>query len=83
MPDNVESKQPTINPEPKPAANKGMISEGGGNDLESSMKDNQKNDSIKFSGGAAGMKLDKRIFVHEDLGESKSDDKKKKLIMWI
>ena len=79
MPDNVQSKQPTIAAEPTPAKNRGMISEGGGNDLESTNKDNEKNDSIKFSGGAAGMRLDKRIFVHEDLGESKSEDLKKRI----
>ena len=79
MPENVASKAPTKNPEPAPVKSRGMISEGGGNDLESSMKENAKNESIKFSGGAAGMRLDKRIFVHEDLGESKSDDKKKRI----
>ena len=51
---------------------KGMISEGG-KDLNEN--DSNPTDSIKIGGGI-GMKLDKRIFVHEDLTESRSEVKK-------
>jgi hypothetical protein len=51
---------------------KGMISEGG-KDLGGN--DSNPTDSIKIGGGI-GMKLDKRIFVHEDLTESRSEIKK-------
>ena len=51
---------------------KGMISEAG-KDLNEN--DSNPNDSIKIGGGI-GMKLDKRIFVHEDLTESRSEVKK-------
>ena len=51
---------------------KGMISEGG-KDLNEN--DSNPTDDIKIEGGI-GMKLDKRIFVHEDLTESKSKIKK-------
>lgn len=79
MPDSTASRPAAKPKEESTGKPRGMISEGGGNDLESSMKENAKNDSIKFSGAASGMRLDKRIFVHEDLGESKSDDKKKRI----
>ena len=51
---------------------KGMISEGG-----KDLNENESNptDNIKIE-GRIGMKLDKRIFVHEDLTESKSKIKK-------
>jgi hypothetical protein len=54
---------------------KGMISEGGAD-----VDDGEANptDSIKIGGGI-GMKLDKRIFVHEDLTESRSEVKKPKV----
>ena len=51
---------------------KGMISEAG-KDLNEN--DSNPTDSIKIGGGI-GMKLDKRIFVHEDLTESRSEVKK-------
>ena len=51
---------------------KGMISEGG-KDLGGN--DSNPTESIKIGGGI-GMKLDKRIFVHEDLTESRSEIKK-------
>jgi TRAF3-interacting protein 1 len=51
---------------------KGMISEGG-KDMD--QNDSNPTDSIKIGGGI-GMKLDKKIFVHEDLTESRSEIKK-------
>ena len=54
---------------------KGMISEGG-DDVDPG--EANPTDSIKIGGGI-GMKLDKRIFVHEDLTESRSEVKKPKV----
>ena len=54
---------------------KGMISEGGA-DVDAG--EANPTDSIKIGGGI-GMKLDKRIFVHEDLTESRSEVKKPKV----
>ena len=54
---------------------KGMISEGG-EDVDPG--EANPTDSIKIGGGI-GMKLDKRIFVHEDLTESRSEVKKPKV----
>ena len=54
---------------------KGMISEGGA-DVDAG--EANPTDSIKIGGGI-GMKLDKRIFVHEDLTESRSEVKKTKV----
>ena len=51
---------------------KGMISEGG---KDMNQGDSNPTDGIKIGGGI-GMKLDKRIFVHEDLTESRSEIKK-------
>jgi len=54
---------------------KGMISEGGA-DVDAG--EANPTDGIKIGGGI-GMKLDKRIFVHEDLTESRSEVKKPKV----
>ena len=51
---------------------KGVIQEDGA-DVDND--DDNKNDDIRIGGGI-GMKMDKRIFVHEDLTESKSEVKK-------
>ena len=56
----------------EPEIPKGMIQEDGA-DVDND--DGNKNDDIKIGGGI-GMKMDKRIFVHEDLTESKSEVKK-------
>ena len=69
--ENKQSNEPAINMG-KP---KGMISEGG-DDVDAG--EANPTDSIKIGGGI-GMKLDKRIFVHEDLTESRSEVKKPKV----
>ena len=57
---------------PKTEKPKGMIQENG-DDVDNG--GGIKMDNIKIGGGM-GMKMDKRIFVHEDLTESKSEVKK-------
>ena len=52
-----------------------MISEGG-----KDLNENDSNPTDSIKGGGIGMKLDKRIFVHEDL---KSIDPKLKNLEWI
>ena len=69
--ENKQSNEPAI----KMGKPKGMISEGG-NDVDAG--EANPTDSIKIGGGI-GMKLDKRIFVHEDLTESRSEVKKPKV----
>jgi len=69
--ENKQSNEPAI----KMGKPKGMISEGG-DDVDAG--EANPTDSIKIGGGI-GMKLDKRIFVHEDLTESRSEVKKPKV----
>jgi len=69
--ENKQSNEPAI----KMGKPKGMISEGG-DDINAG--ESNPTDSIKIGGGI-GMKLDKRIFVHEDLTESRSEVKKPKV----
>jgi len=69
--ENKQSNDPSI----KMGKPKGMISEGG-DDVDAG--EANPTDSIKIGGGI-GMKLDKRIFVHEDLTESRSEVKKPKV----
>ena len=73
MPNNFgkETKTKTEKPE-KAEKPKGMIQENG-DDVDNG--GGIKMDNIKIGGGM-GMKMDKRIFVHEDLTESKSEVKK-------
>ena len=73
MPNNFgkETKPKTEKP-PKEEKPKGMIQENG-DDVDNG--GGIKMDNIKIGGGV-GMKMDKRIFVHEDLTESKSEVKK-------
>ena len=73
MPSNFgnESKPKFENPT-KTEKPKGMIQDDG---ADVGNEDDNKNDDIKIGGGI-GMKMDKRIFVHEDLTESKSEVKK-------
>ncbi len=73
MPNNFgkETKPKTEKP-PKAEKPKGMIQENG-DDVDNG--GGIKMDNIKIGGGM-GMKMDKRIFVHEDLTESKSEVKK-------
>ena len=73
MPNNFgkETKPKTEKP-PKEEKPKGMIQENG-DDVDNG--GGIKMDNIKIGGGM-GMKMDKRIFVHEDLTESKSEVKK-------
>ena len=73
MPNNYgkETKPKTEKP-PKEEKPKGMIQENG-DDVDNG--GGIKMDNIKIGGGM-GMKMDKRIFVHEDLTESKSEVKK-------
>ena len=73
MPNNFgkETKTKTEKP-PKAEKPKGMIQENG-DDVDNG--GGIKMDNIKIGGGM-GMKMDKRIFVHEDLTESKSEVKK-------
>ena len=54
---------------------KGMIDEDGG-DVDNG--DENKTGGIKIGGGI-GMKMDKRIFVHEDLTESRAEGKKARI----
>ena len=76
MPSNFgnESKPKFENPT-KTEKPKGMIQDDG---ADVGNEDDNKNDDIKIGGGI-GMKMDKRIFVHEDLTESKSEVKKPKV----
>jgi hypothetical protein len=78
MPSNFgnESK-PKIEKPVKKEKPRGMISEGG-KDIEMENANANPTDSIKIGGGI-GMKIDKRIFVHEDLTESRSEVKKAKV----
>ena len=69
--EDKQSNEPAI----KMGKPKGMISEGG-DDVDAG--EANPTDSIKIGGGI-GMKLDKRIFVHEDLTESRSEVKKPKV----
>ena len=73
MPTNFgnESK-PKFEKPTKKEKPKGMIQEDGA-DVDND--GDNKNDDIRIGGGI-GMKMDKRIFVHEDLTESKSEVKK-------
>jgi hypothetical protein len=73
MPNNFgkETKPKTEKPS-KAEKPKGMIQENG-DDVDNG--GGIKMDNIKIGGGM-GMKMDKRIFVHEDLTESKSEVKK-------
>ena len=73
MPNNFgkETKPKTEKP-PKAEKPQGMIQENG-DDVDNG--GGIKMDNIKIGGGM-GMKMDKRIFVHEDLTESKSEVKK-------
>ena len=73
MPANFGNEKKQSNePANKMGKPKGMISEEG-NDVDAG--ETNPTDSIKIGGGI-GMKLDKRIFVHEDLTESRSEIKK-------
>ena len=73
MPNNFgKETKPKIEKPVKVEKPKGMIQEDGA-DVDND--DGNKNDDIKIGGGI-GMKMDKRIFVHEDLTESKSEVKK-------
>jgi hypothetical protein len=78
MPSNFgnESK-PKMEKPVKKEKPRGMISEGG-KDIEMENANANPTDSIKIGGGI-GMKIDKRIFVHEDLTESRSEVKKAKV----
>ena len=69
--ENKQKNEPSI----KMGKPTGMISEGGD---EINAGETNPTDSIKIGGGI-GMKLDKRIFVHEDLTESRSEIKKPKV----
>ena len=69
--ENKQKNEPSI----KMGKPTGMISEGG-DDINAGEANHT--DSIKIGGGI-GMKLDKRIFVHEDLTESRSEVKKPKV----
>ena len=69
--ENKQKNEPSI----KMGKPTGMISEGG-DDINAG--ESNPTDSIKIGGGI-GMKLDKRIFVHEDLTESRSEVKKPKV----
>ena len=76
MPANFGNENKQKNePEIKMGKPTGMISEGG-DDINAG--EANPTDSIKIGGGI-GMKLDKRIFVHEDLTESRSEVKKAKV----
>ena len=76
MPSNFgKESKPKMEKPVKKEKPRGMISEGG-KDIE--MENSNPTDSIKIGGGI-GMKLDKRIFVHEDLTESRSEIKKAKV----
>ena len=68
-------KEEKKKPEPEMPSNFGNVDKPkvGGKDLNE--KDSNPTDYIKIGGGI-GMKLDKRIFVHEDLTESRSEIKK-------
>ena len=73
MPQNFgKESKPKMEKPMKIEKPKGMIQEGG---VDVQNDDEDKNDNIKIGGGI-GMKMDKRIFVHEDLTESKSEVKK-------
>ena len=69
--ENKQKDEPSI----KMGKPTGMITEGG-DDIN--VGEANPTDSIKIGGGI-GMKLDKRIFVHEDLTESRSEVKKPKV----
>ena len=73
MPNNFGKEvKPKVEKPSKVDKPKGMIQENGDDvDNEGGIK----MDNIKIGGGI-GMKMDKRIFVHEDLTESKSEVKK-------
>ena len=76
MPSNFgNDAKPKVEKTKKTEKPKGMIREDG-KDIEGG--DSNPTDNIKIGGGI-GMKLDKRIFVHEDLTESKSEIKKPKV----
>ena len=73
MPNNFGKETKTKTEKPAKAEKpKGMIQENG-DDVDNG--GGIKMDNIKIGGGM-GMKMDKRIFVHEDLTESKSEVKK-------
>ena len=73
MPNNFgKESKPKMEKPTKVEKPKGMIQEDGA-DVDND--NDNKNDDIKIGGGI-GMKMDKRIFVHEDLTESKSEVKK-------
>ena len=73
MPSNYGNESKPKESAPKKKENPpGMISEGG---KDVGGQNSNPTDGIKIGGGI-GMKLDKRIFVHEDLTESKSEIKK-------
>ena len=72
MPSNYGNESKPKQPPKKKENPQGMISEGGKDIGE---KESNPTDGIKIGGGI-GMKLDKRIFVHEDLTESRSEVKK-------
>ena len=74
MPANYgNDKKPKMDAPKKKENPRGMISEGG-KDIVGN-EDSNPTDGIKIGGGI-GMKLDKKIFVHEDLTESRSEVKK-------
>lgn len=78
IPDSVGKSKPMAQPDKKPEKPKGIISDGGGDDLESSMKDTGAKGEIKFSSGAGSgsvMKLDKKIFKH-DITDAKAEETK-------
>ena len=72
--ENKQKNEPSI----KMGKPKGMISEGGDDVKMGGEEEGSPTDGIKIGGGI-GMKLDKRIFVHEDLTESRSEVKKPKV----
>ena len=72
--ENKPKDEPTI----KMGKPKGMISEEGNDVNVGGEEGGSPTDGIKIGGGI-GMKLDKRIFVHEDLTESRSEAKKPKV----
>ena len=74
MPANYgNDKKPKMDAPKKKENPRGMISEGG-KDIVGN-EDSNPTDGIKIGGGI-GMKIDKKIFVHEDLTESRSEVKK-------
>ena len=74
MPANYGNESKPKETAPKKKENPSGMGGEGGKDFRENLNSNP-TDGIKIGGGI-GMKLDKRIFVHEDLTESRSEVKK-------